>query len=104
MFQVSPKMQGDKSYLGCLDLLKEIVQTHLYPRISPDFIDATVGEAKSIQEDVLNVMERWVELLAKNVKCFLNFVNWKKFNFVNSEAELALFIPQPLSLIFFIWE
>ena len=58
MFQVSPKMQGDKSYLGCLDLLKEIVQTHLYPRISPDFIDAAVGEAKSIQEDVLNVMER----------------------------------------------
>ena len=51
-------MQGDKSYLDCLDLLKEIVQTHLYPRISCDFIAANVGEAKSIQEDVLNVMER----------------------------------------------
>ena len=58
MFQVSPKMQGDTSYLGRLDMLKEIVQTHLYPRISCDFIAANVGEAKSIQEDVLNVMER----------------------------------------------
>ena len=58
MFQVSPKMQGDTSYLGRLDMLKEIVQTHLYPRISHDFTAATVGEAKSIQGDVLNVMER----------------------------------------------
>ena len=58
MFQVSPKMQGDTSYLGRLDMLKEIVQTHLCPRISHDFTAATVGEAKSIREDVLKVMER----------------------------------------------
>ena len=51
-------MQQGKPYLGCSDLWKEAVQTHLYPLISHDDTRIDMDEEESVINEVLNEMDR----------------------------------------------
>ena len=50
-------MHQGKPYLGS-DLLKEAVQTHLYPLISHDDTRIDMDDGESVIKDVLNEMDR----------------------------------------------